>query len=131
MRALIVEDTFINQEFLKMILENHGHCTVVESGEEAIDTFTAAMDKEPFDLIFMDIMLPGMDGLQALEHIRSVEAQKGITSNQQTKAIITTALDDDSKASRAYIHGQAISYITKPIREDIVQDELRKFGFIN
>jgi len=131
MRALIVEDTFINQEFLKMILEGHGDCIVVESGEEAIQAFTAAMDNEPFDLIFMDIMLPGMDGLQALEHIRSVEAEKGIGSSQQTKAIITTALDDDGKASRAYIHGQAISYITKPIREDMVQDELRKFGFIN
>lgn len=131
MHALIVEDTYINQEFLKMILEGHGKCTVVESGEAAIDAFTGAMDNEPFDLIFMDIMLPGMDGLQALEHIRNVEARQGVTPERQAKAIITTALDDDSKASRAYIHGQAISYITKPIREEVVQEELKKFGFIN
>jgi len=114
-----------------MAIADFGDCTVVESGEEAIATFSAALKSEPFDLIFMDIMLPGMDGLQALEHIRDLEAKQGVAPGQEAKAIITTALDDDDKATRAYIHGQAISYITKPIREDKVQDELKKFGLIN
>jgi len=131
MRTLIVEDTLINQEFLKMIMEEKGECVVAETGEEGIEAISRAMDDSaPFDLIFMDIMLPGMDGLQALEHIRALEAKRGITPGNETKAIITTALDDDAKASRAYIHGQAISYITKPIRQESIEDELKKFGLI-
>lgn len=130
MRALIVEDTLINQEFLKMIMADHGDCQVVESGEAAIEAFGTALEDEPFDLVFMDIMLPGMDGLQALERIRDMETKSGVAPGKEVKAIVTTALDDDDKASRAYIHGQAISYITKPIRQEKVEDELRKFGLI-
>ncbi len=48
MRALIVEDTFINQEFLKMILEGWD-CVVVESGEDGVEAFTSALEEEtPF-----------------------------------------------------------------------------------
>jgi len=131
MRALIVEDTLINQEFLKMILEGWD-CVVVESGEDGVEAFTSALEEEtPFDVVFMDIMLPGMDGLQALEHIRHVEQRKGVAAADEVKAIITTALDDDSKASRAYIHGKAVSYITKPVREEKVQSELRNFGLMD
>jgi two-component system chemotaxis response regulator CheY len=131
MRTLIVEDTLINREFLKMIMSSWGECQVAESGERAVETFAAALDHAPFDVVFMDIMLPGIDGLQALERIRALEAAKGIQPGGGVKAIITTALDDDDKASRAYIHGHAISYITKPVRQDAIEEELRKFGLIS
>lgn len=130
MRVLIVEDTLINQEFLKMIMEEHGECVVVESGEAAISVFEEAVSSAPFDLVFMDIMLPGMDGLQALEHIRDIEKKHNVTAGRETKAIFTTALDDDDKASRAYMQGQAIAYITKPIRQDEIEQELRNFELI-
>jgi len=131
MRTLIVEDSFINQEFLKMIMEERGKCVICESGEEAIDAFERNLNEStPFDLIFMDIMLPGIDGLQALEQIRDLEKARGVLPGKETKTIITTALDDDVKASRAYIHGQAISYITKPIRQEKIEGELRKLGLI-
>lgn len=130
MRALIVEDNYINQEFLMMIMADWADCHVVESGEAALEAFTQAIDSAPFDLIFMDIMLPGIDGLQALERIRAFETRKGITPGNETKAIIITALDGDEMASRASLHGQAISYLTKPIRQEKVEDELKKFGLI-
>lgn len=131
MRALIVEDTLINQEFLKMILADWGDCHVVESGEEAIDAFAHALDNVPFDVIFMDIMLPGMDGLQTLGHIRTMETRKGIPANRETKAIITTALDGEDTTFRTAESGQTVSYLTKPIRQEMVEDELRKFGLID
>lgn len=131
MRALIVEDTLINQEFLKMIVGQWADCVVVESGEEAIDAFENALGNTPFDIIFMDIMLPGIDGLQTLEHIRAMEERRGTPQDKMTKTIVTTALDDDGAASRAYIQGQALAYITKPIREEAIEVELRNFGLIN
>lgn len=131
MRALIVEDTLINQEFLKMIVGQWAECVVVESGEEAIDVFADALHDKPFDVIFMDIMLPGIDGLQALERIRAMEQRDKVPNEHLTKAIVTTALDDDGAASRAYIQGQALAYITKPIREEKIEEELRNFGLID
>ncbi len=130
MRALIVEDTLLNQEFLKMILADWGECHVVESGEAAIAAYSDALESAPFDIIFMDIMLPGMDGLQALEHIRALENKNGVRPGNETKAIVLTALDDDDKASRASLHGQAISYLTKPVRQEAIEKELKKFGLI-
>ena len=132
MKTLIVEDTLINQEFLKMIMEEWGECEVVETGEAAVTTFKDALAGDaPFDLIFMDIMLPGMDGLQALETIRAIEDKEGVPESGQAKVIVTTALDDDANASRAFIQGQALSYITKPIRQDKIEVELRNFGMID
>lgn len=131
MRTLIVEDTLINQEFLKMVMEERGECVVVESGEEAIDAFGRTLDESiPFDLIFMDVMLPGIDGLQTLERIRALENERGISPGSETKTIITTALEDNTKATHACAHG-ATSYITKPIRQKSIEDELRKFGLID
>ncbi|WP_147822122.1 response regulator [Salidesulfovibrio onnuriiensis] len=131
MKTLIVEDTLINQEFLKMIMEDWGQCVVVETGEAALEAFREALEaKDPFDLIFMDIMLPGMDGLQALENIRAIEAEFGVPEQEQTRTIVTTALDDDANASRAFIQGQALAYITKPIRQEKIETELRNFGMI-
>lgn len=130
MRILIVEDDYISQEFLKETLSEWGDCQVVESGEEAVAEFSRALETDPYTIVFMDIMLPGMDGLQALEHIRNAEDRAGIQAEDEVKAIITTALDDDDKATRAFIHGQAISYINKPIRRDMVVEELRHFDLI-
>lgn len=130
MRALIVEDSLINQEFLKMIMAEWGQCFVAESGEAAITAFAEALDSDPFDVVFMDVMLPGMDGLQTLERIRDLESKKGIAPGNETRAIITTALDSDDAATRAFIHGQAIAYITKPVRQEKVEDELRRLGLI-
>lgn len=131
MRTLIVEDTLINQEFLRMIMEQWGECLVVDNGEEAVAAFDKALETEaPFDLIFMDIMLPGMNGLQALEQIRATEEAREVPDARQVKVIVTTALDDDANASRAFMQGQALSYITKPIRQEKIETELRKFGMI-
>lgn len=131
MRILIVEDNYISQEFLRDTMEEWGECKVVESGEAAVEEFGKALSDNPYSIVFMDIMLPGIDGLQALEQIREKEKLNGIRADKEVKAIITTALDDDAKAARAFIQGQAIAYINKPIRRDMVEEELRKFGLID
>ncbi len=131
MRILIVEDNYISQEFLRDIMEEWGQCKVVESGEDAVEEFARALGDAPYSIVFMDIMLPGIDGLQALEQIREKEKLNAVPSENEVKAIITTALDDDVKAARAFIQGQAIAYINKPIRREMVAVELQEFGLID
>lgn len=131
MKTLIVEDSPVNKEFLAAIVSPHGDCVAVESGEEAIEEFDKALSSgEKFDLIFMDIILPGIDGLQALEKIRAREDQAGIPEDSVAKVVVTTALDDDQKASRAFFQGRAVSYLTKPFTVSKISGELKKMGFI-
>jgi two-component system chemotaxis response regulator CheY len=128
MRVLIVEDNPVNQEFLRAIMDPHGTCQAVETAEEALEAFEQAHQAgDPFDLVFMDIVLPGMDGQQALEKIRAREKSLGAAP---VKVIMTTALDDSKNMTRAFFQGQAISYLTKPFTVDKVSNELKKFGFI-
>ncbi|WP_319780563.1 response regulator [Maridesulfovibrio sp.] len=137
MQILIVEDSNTSrmylEEILKVITQNLKTKTIdcAVCGEEALEKFEHKWLKgTPYDLIFMDIILPGMDGLQTLEKIRDIEQTRQIPEDKKVKAIMTTALDDNTKASRAFFQCEALSYITKPITADKIHDELNKFGMI-
>ncbi len=128
-RFLIVEDNAVNREFMLMLLDNRGECVCARSGEEALTLFTTGLkNNAPYDCVFMDIMLPGIDGLQTLETMRAVEQEQGISLNEQSKAIITSAIDSPATINRAFFQGQAISYLTKPFSIDKFRKELDNFG---
>lgn len=132
LRILIVEDEPVNREFLALSLSGHGDCQAVGSGEDAVRAQASALaENRPFDVIFLDIMLPGMNGLQALEHLRELERQHQVQPRRHVPVIITTGLDDDRTASRAFIQGQAASYMTKPFQAGQITEELRKLGLID
>jgi len=132
LRVLIVEDEPVNREFLLLALKGRARCVAVESGEAAIEAFTLALDdSEPFDLVFLDLLLPGMGGLQTLEKLRFLEEHFELPESRRAKVIVATALDDDRAASRAFIQGRAVSYMTKPFRVADIRGELDKLGLLD
>lgn len=115
MRFLIVEDDFTSRKFMQSILSPYGECDIAVNGREAVDAFKASLEGLEYDLICLDIMMPEMDGHEALRHIREIEKSKGIRSADEVKVVMTTALDDPKNVVEAYYKGGATSYVPKPI----------------
>ena len=113
MRVLLAEDNAINQLVAVRMLEKRGHSVVVASeGREAV----AAIEKEPFDLVLMDIQMPGMDGLEATVEIRKRELGTG----QRVPIVALTAHAMDADRDRCMAAGMD-AYLTKPYSaEDLV-----------
>jgi two-component system chemotaxis response regulator CheY len=131
MRALIAEDDFIARKYLKEILSAYGDCDIVVDGQEAVQAFRLAWDeKKPYDLICLDIMMPNMDGHQALKEIREMEKNIGIRGSSEVKVIMITALGDPKNVFEAYYKGGATSYIVKPVDRAKLVEEIRSFNLI-
>ena len=129
MRTLIVEDEQVNSEILHGFLSEYGECIQVYDGSEAINAFEEALQSEnPFDLICMDIMMPNVDGQEALQRIRSLEKKKGISRINKVNVIMTTALEDQKNVIESFYKGGAAAYINKPIEKEMLLNEVRKLA---
>jgi two-component system chemotaxis response regulator CheY len=131
MRILIAEDDFTARRQLKDILSPYGDCDIVVDGEEAVQAFRLAREEgEPYDLIFMDIMMPNVDGLEAVKLIRAMEKEIGIRGSMEVKIVMVTALDDPKTVINAFYKAGATSYIVKPIQKIKLIEEIQGLGLI-
>ncbi len=121
MRILVVEDDYISRRLLCRYLEPYGTCEEAENGNEAVDAVRRAIAAgQHFDLICLDIMMPGMDGQQALVLLRQIEAENGMPLGRGAKVVMTSAMEDNQYIMQA-LNASADGYVVKPIE---------KWGFI-
>lgn len=131
MKTLIVEDDFISRKIMKELLTPLGECDIAIDGEEAVQAFRLAHEeRRPYDLVCMDIMMPNMDGHEALERIRDMEREKGIMGAAEVKVIMTTALGDPKNVVDAFYRGGATSYLVKPVTKQKLMKEIRSHGLL-
>jgi len=131
MKILLAEDDFVTRKFMANFLSKYGDCDVTVDGQEAVDAFELAMeDEEPYDLVCLDIMMPVMDGYQALKGIRDIEKEKGIGAKDAAKVIMTTALNEERNVRKAFEMGCTV-YCAKPIDLDRLKKALIKLELIN
>jgi len=127
LRFLIVDDDESIHLYLKSLLDGLAECDCVLSGEEGVESFFRALvGKNPYDVVMMDILMPGMDGHQAAEIMRAEERKRGITEINQFKLVMITSLVDDTNVSKAFFNTHASCYIVKPLEKDKVLEELRE-----
>ena len=130
MKSLIVEDDFAARRLMQIYLAAHGECSVAINGVEAVNAVKLAIEEnKPYDLICLDIMMPIMDGIEALTKIREVEKENGIESADAAKVIITTAKDLSSETFGDFRTG-CEAYLVKPIRKKELHNELEKMGIL-
>ena len=130
MKALVVEDDFISRKILQQILVRYGECNVAVDGEEALSAIEIAeQEKEPYDLVCLDLNMPKKDGLTTLKEIRGREEKLQIEPIDGIKVIITTGRDDKESVLAAFRDG-CEAYITKPLSPENIAKQLQNLGLI-
>lgn len=120
LRILVAEDNLVNQRLVVRLLEKRGHRVIVAAnGKEAL----AALEKETFDLILMDVQMPEMDGFEATAAIRRKEKSSGL--HQMIVALTAHAMKGDQE--RCLAAGMD-GYLSKPIRPQELDEALARYG---
>ena len=125
-RVLLAEDNLINQKLVKLMLTKSGYAVEIAcNGQEAIDKYTQAPDD--FDLVFMDVQMPEVDGFEATEAIREIERSRqakqapGPEAAEHVKIPIVAMTANAMKGDREKCIAKGMDdYVTKPIKREIV-----------
>ena len=119
LKVLYAEDNLINQKVLSRVLQRTGihDTTIVDNGKKAVDSCA----ETKYDVIFLDMQMPVMDGMEACELI--------MKRDPTSKIVFVTAHALDEFRERAEAAG-ATSFISKPFRVSDIKDVLRKIGKI-
>jgi two-component system, sensor histidine kinase and response regulator len=150
-RILLAEDNMVNQKLAQVILTKAGyHVEVANNGKEAVEKYTQS--PEDFDLIFMDIQMPEMNGMEATKAIRRYEEQlkaessklkaKDGASSEELSALsfqhsaisehvpIVAMTANAMKGDReTYLEAGMDDYISKPIKRELVFESIEKWVF--
>ena len=130
MKSLIADDDLIARLLLSEILGKYGQCDAAVDGVEAVRAFRLSLQRDkPYDLVCLDIMMPNMDGMEALKNIREVEESLNITPEQGTKIIMVTALLDQLTKDQAF-DDMCDCYLAKPVESNILMENLKQLNLI-
>lgn len=119
MKTLVMDDDSLCRGLLLSFFEEHGAAFGAADGRECLEAFQDALDgDEPYDLICLDIMMPGLDGQKILKIIRQVEVNRGISHAKRAKVFMITGLSDSGNIVKAFTQGGCHAYLTKPVNLD-------------
>ena len=117
LRILLAEDNAMNRRLALLLLERMGYSAdVAENGQEVLDAVTRA----PYDVIFMDVQMPEMDGLEATRRIRATHPDD---ARPRIIALTANALAEDREAT---VQAGMDDYVSKPIRPAELEGALRR-----
>ena len=120
-RILVVDDTETNRDMLSRRLERRGHeVAIAENGLQALEALErAAAEGTPFDLVLLDVMMPGMDGPTLLAHLRKT------ANGACAPAIFMTARVQRAEIEQ-YLALGAMSVIAKPFDPLTLAGQIRQ-----
>lgn len=126
MKILIVDDEKISRTILTSKLKHMGDCVAVDSSSRAIEELEKVSTR--FDLITLDVSMPGMDGRHMLQYIRRKEIEAKIPKEERVKILMVTArmnMNTIKECIRLGCNG----YLVKPVSRYQLLQNLEKLGF--
>ncbi|MFZ4537084.1 response regulator [Propionivibrio sp.] len=121
LQILLVEDNVVNQKLAATLLRKQGHqVTIAANGQDALDILAA----QPFDLVFMDMQMPVMGGVEATRLFRELERKE---NRQRTPVVAMTANAMQSDRDECLKAGMD-DHISKPISSEQLKAYLTKFA---
>lgn len=110
-KILLADDNPVNLDLATRLLERKGHEIVTaENGKEAVDRFL----EKTFDVILMDLEMPGISGIEAARQIRAKEKALSVETPAYTPIIAMTAHDQETERTACLVVGMD-GFISKPI----------------
>jgi two-component system chemotaxis response regulator CheY len=134
LKTLIVDDSRAVLSMMEGMLNYYGIETVdkAANGQLAVEQFQEALSTgAPYNLVFLDIVMPVMDGQTALRQMRAAEAAAGVTGEKRATIIMATSLSSTTDMVDALIDGDCTDYLIKPFEVDDVLGMLIKHGLVD
>ncbi len=114
MRCLIVEDCDFVREMMELFLTEYADTDCACDGLEAVEMFSKALAEErPYQMVCLDILMPRMNGQEALKMMRQAETEKKVA--QKAIIIMTTAMNSREDMEEAIWEGDCTDYLVKPV----------------
>ena len=131
MRILIVDDDYISRTQIKALMLGYGDCDIAPNGEVALALFDAAHGEEtPYELISVDVDMPGMSGIDVVNEIRQREDALNVASeSKEAKIIMVSAMDDGRNIMTSFRKG-AEGYLVKPVTPAKLKETLDEINLM-
>jgi len=128
MRFLLIEDQKDVRNLMQALLADLGNCDMAEDGIKGLTMFQRSLaEHTPYAAIFLDIMMPKLEGQAVLQKIRELEEANNIMPPSSVKVIMSSALGDSENVMEAF-KAQADAYLVKPVMRDKLFSTMQKAG---
>jgi two-component system, chemotaxis family, chemotaxis protein CheY len=128
-KCLIVDDEVFCREFVATLLRSTAECHQAGNGTDALEKYSTALaSSEPYDLVILDVMMPGMNGHDAAKAIRSLEKAQKI--DKKVSIVMLTALNSANDAMESFCHAQSAAYLVKPVSKEGLFNVVTKLGLL-
>jgi CheY-like chemotaxis protein/nitrogen-specific signal transduction histidine kinase/HPt (histidine-containing phosphotransfer) domain-containing protein len=126
LRVLLCDDNVVNQKVAVRLLQQMGYrADLAANGVEAL----AALDRQPYDLVFMDVMMPEMGGLEATRFIRERQKQWSQFPNYKSPIVIIAMTANAMQGDREKCIAAGMDdYVAKPVRLEDIRAIVERWG---
>ena len=129
-KVLVVDDCRESRMLMAVMLDQFSCIDLGEDGEQAVKMVEKALSEDAhYDLICLDLTMPGMGGHEALHRIRSLEGQHN--GGRKSVVFVVTASSSPDDMMKALVPGSCDDFLTKPVLWRTLQDLLERHGLVD